>query len=138
MRHHIDELLLDIWRDPAQKKALTRLAVEAAAATKSSALGDDQLDDLAARGGGVLLVNYARAMLNSLMYMLGVCCQHTDVCLSCLIPDWHCVSTSQGENQQQQVPVFVGVQAVTLQQRTPEKVSVLSAVLIHDTPSRCG
>lgn len=72
MRHSIDELLLDIWRDPAQKKALTRLAAEATAAAKSPGAGDAPSDDLPAAGGGALLVDYARAMLNSLMYMLGV------------------------------------------------------------------
>jgi hypothetical protein len=85
MRHHIDELLLDIWRDPAQKKALTRLASEAAAASRSAAPGDGQLDDPAAASGGVLLVNYARAMLNSLMYMLGVRCWHARCSSLCLM-----------------------------------------------------
>ena len=91
MRHHIDELLLDIWRDPAQKKALTRLAVEvAAAASKFTGAEDSQLDDLAARGGGVLLVNYARAMLNSLMYMLGVRCWHARCSSLCLMLNYCC------------------------------------------------
>lgn len=80
MRHHIDELLLDIWRDPAQKKALTRLAAEAAGGGARSPAAEDSAaaaavstpDDLPAAGGGALLVDYARAMLNSLMYMLGV------------------------------------------------------------------
>jgi hypothetical protein len=89
MRHHIDELLLDIWRDPAQKKALTRLAVEAAAAaSKSTGAEDSQLDDPAARGGGVLLVNYARAMLNSLMYMLGVRCWHARCSTTAALHCW--------------------------------------------------
>lgn len=60
MRHHIDLLLLEIWRDPAQKRALTQLAQQAAAAQTGGAQGG-------------LLVDYARALLNSLMYMLGVC-----------------------------------------------------------------
>lgn len=59
MRHHIDLLLLEIWRDPAQKRALTQLAQQAAAAQSGGAQGG-------------LLVDYARALLNSLMYMLGV------------------------------------------------------------------
>lgn len=74
MRHYIDLLLIDIWRDPAQKRALTRLAAEAtsAAVSESVAAGDVAGDDLPHTGGGALLVDYARAMLNSLMYMLGV------------------------------------------------------------------
>ena len=35
MRHHIDLLLLDIWGDPEQKKAMTRLATEAAASSSA-------------------------------------------------------------------------------------------------------
>lgn len=63
MRHHIDLLLLELWKDPEQKRALTQLAQQAAAA------GVGSLD---AGKGGSLLVEYARALLNSLMYMLGV------------------------------------------------------------------
>jgi len=62
MRHHIDLLLLELWKDPEQKRALTQLAQQAAAA------GVGSLD---AGKGGSLLVEYARALLNSLMYMLG-------------------------------------------------------------------
>lgn len=63
MRHRIDLLLLELWKDPEQKRALTQLAQQAAAA------GAGSRD---AGKGGSLLVEYARALLNSLMYMLGV------------------------------------------------------------------
>lgn len=66
MRHNIDLLLLEIWLDPAQKRALTQLARQAAAAPAAPNAGEG------AGARTALLVDYARALLNSLMYMLGV------------------------------------------------------------------
>lgn len=59
MRHQVDQLLLALWVDPACKTSLAKLAQAANAGTKGSAAGH--------------LVDYARSVLNNLMYTLEVC-----------------------------------------------------------------
>ena len=61
MRHEVDQLLLALWADPACKTSLVALA-------KDGGSGAATADDAS---GGVL-VDYARAVLNDLMYLLKV------------------------------------------------------------------
>ncbi len=60
MRHEVDQLLLALWADPSCKTSLVALATESG----TSASAEDA-------SGGVL-VDYARAVLNDLMYLLKV------------------------------------------------------------------
>ena len=70
MRHEVDQLLLALWADPACKTSLVTLATDSGTATATS-------EDAS---GGVL-VDYARAVLNDLMYLLkvGGCWRHARV-----------------------------------------------------------
>ena len=63
MRHEIDQLLLALWADPACKTSLVALAKESAKDSEAVTADD--------ASGGVL-VDYARAVLNDLMYLLKV------------------------------------------------------------------
>ena len=59
MRHEVDQLLLSLWADPACKTSLVLMAKEAAS---GAAAAED--------ASGSVLVDYARAVLNDLMYLL--------------------------------------------------------------------
>lgn len=59
MRHQVDQLLLALWADPACKTSLAAVAQAANASDGGTAGGH--------------LVEYARAVLNNLMYTLKVC-----------------------------------------------------------------
>ncbi len=61
MRHEVDQLLLALWADPACKTSLVALAKDSASAKA-----------VAADASGGVLVDYARAVLNDLMYLLKV------------------------------------------------------------------
>ena len=57
----MDQLLLALWADPACKTSLVALAKDSASARA-----------VAADASGGVLVDYARAVLNDLMYLLKV------------------------------------------------------------------
>lgn len=59
MRHQVDQLLLALWEDPVCKESLAAVAQAANAGSGGTAGGH--------------LVEYARAVLNNLMYLLKVC-----------------------------------------------------------------
>ncbi len=61
MRHEVDQLLLALWADPACKTSLVALAKDSASAKA-----------MAADASGGVLIDYARAVLNDLMYLLKV------------------------------------------------------------------
>lgn len=58
MRYQVDQLLLALWADPACKRSLAAVAQVANAGDGGTAGGH--------------LVDYARAVLNNLMYLLKV------------------------------------------------------------------
>ena len=60
MRHQVDQLLLALWADPSCKAGLLSVAADAAADQSSAAARH--------------MVEYARAVLNNLMYTLKVRC----------------------------------------------------------------